>query len=576
MAKAKKAVPITTDEDRQLLYSYVMELYDYETAKEIIAKYENNLFGKNGLAFIIGRMSLPFFCQYFLQDTFRPKPDNAARALAPFHFEMWDALEGLFIEDKYDKLELVVPRGSSKTTTCDFALTVWAHCYNQSLYTLVCGKTEQDATEFVRNIKHCFLENEYIISVFGRLIIEHNSNYTVNNLELELTNGTKIQAIGSATSMRGKKYGNHRPTLIIADDYQGKADIESQEARDKKYTLWVQDCGMAGDKAVYRDGKKIKMATKFVVLGTLLHHDCFMSRLLKDSTYKHFVRRAINIDNIDEYFSSGLWGEFKRILFDPKDPHAEENAKEFYYQHQQEMQYPVLWPDKYDCLDLALNDYYPNPLSFKIEMQNDIRQEGTKAFHTIKTASFVDIEKNDYKITILCCDPAVETGKTNDYTALAVVGKTANNFRWVRRGIIAKLSFDQYIENVISLLEVYQDITHVWVEKNTFNGADVREIRQRISEHDTLKHRKIEIINERQNKNKESKIRAIGGKVDNGVIIFNEEDTDFNEQVLSYSGEVTSAHDDAPDIIAEADRLVDVLAVSLPLLRVLPLSYLGL
>lgn len=266
------------------MFKYAIDLYGADKAQKIIEKYQTNLFGENGLAFIIGRESLSFFCLYFLQDTFRVKPNNAARKLAPFHFEIWNTLEDMFFKDEFDKLELVMPRGS-KTTTCDFALTTWCHCYQTSNYSLICGKTEQDATEFVRNIRQAFEENPYIISAFGKLI--NAKKYTVNSLEIELANKTKIQAISSTSSMRGKKYGNNRPSLIIADDYQGKTDVITQEARDKKYQIWEEDCKYAGDKAVYRDNKKIKPATKFIVLGTVLHRDCFMSRLLKDNTYKH-------------------------------------------------------------------------------------------------------------------------------------------------------------------------------------------------------------------------------------------------------------------------------------------------
>lgn len=184
---AKAIGQLVQPEDHDLLFRYMTELYGVEQAQKILEKYGNNLWGKDGLAYIIGRESLVFFCKYFLQDTFRPKPDNAARELAPFHFEIWDALDDMFIRDSYDKLELVMPRGSSKTTTCDFALTVWAHCYRLSVYTLICGKTEQDAVEFVRNVRTALEENPYISAAFGNLLNPKNKRLVCNSLELELS-----------------------------------------------------------------------------------------------------------------------------------------------------------------------------------------------------------------------------------------------------------------------------------------------------------------------------------------------------------------------------------------------------
>lgn len=572
---ARNINQLVNQDDTALLFQTVTDLYGVEQAQRILGEYGNNLWGRDGLAFILGRQSLPFFCRYFLQDTFRPKPDNAARELAPVHFEVWQALEDMFVRDAYNKLELVMPRGSSKTTTCDFALTVWVHCYKMSVYTLICGKTEQDAVEFVRNVRTAFEENPYINAAFGKILDQRNKRLVCNSLELELTNRTKVQAISSTSSMRGKKFGNYRPSLIIADDYQGKTDILTQEARDRKYNTWVEDCQYAGDTAVYRDGEKVKQATKFVVLGTLMHRDCFMSRLLQDSSYHHIVRRVIDVADVDVFFNTGLWADFKAILFNSKDKLAKDNAIEFYYAHEADMQFSTLWPDKYNCLDLAM-DYYANPAAFKQELQNDISKVGEKAFHTVKHVPVAEIEENNFELTILACDPAVETNAQNDYTALCVAGKTSNGFRWIRKGEIMRLSFDAYINRVIELLEAYEDISYIWIEKNTYNGADAREIRKRIAAHDTLKRRRIEIINERQTKNKENKIRAIGGKVDSGYIVFSDDDEPFYSQVLAYEGDGYTLHDDAPDVVAEVDRLLDALQEQAPLLRVYDLSILGL
>ncbi|WP_139692535.1 hypothetical protein [Sporolactobacillus terrae] len=551
---------INTKANRQLLFRYLSKQYGSDKAKYLMIKHKDNLFSYGGIAYILGKKSLEFFCLYFLQDTFVPRPDNQARKLAPVHYEIWNTLEDMMIQDSFDKLELILPRGSAKTTVADFALSVWSHCYSISKYTLVAGKTEQDSIEFIRDTRHALEENPYIKFTFGNLI-DSKSN-TVNRLELELTNETKIQAISSTSSMRGKKFRGSRPTIIIADDYQSKADVLTQEARDKKYSTFQQDSGFAGDKAVIRSGKKIKMATKFIILGTILHKDCFMSRLMKDKSYKHILKRAIHHSDVDELFNNGLWAEFKRLYFNSSDSDSVSTAKEFYYQHESDMQFPVLWPDKYNCMDLAI-DYYSDPTSFKQEMQNDAEHIGEKVFHNMVTKSPDEIEKQEFTKTILCVDPAVEQHKRSDYSAFLVGSKTANNFRWVRKGIIDKLSFDDYIDKIISLLKAYPDIVAVWIEKNTYNGSDARELQKRIDKEFPKRH--IEIINERQNRNKEAKIRAIAGKVDSGFIVFNKEDQDANQQLMDYQGEQYTQHDDFPDIVAEFSRLIDEIQVIQPI-----------
>ena len=559
------------DEDKQnryILYQYCILQFlannlssdDAKSeAQKLMLKYKDNLFGKNGLAYILGSQSIEFFCCFFLQDTFIPKPNNTARILAPVHYQIWDTLESMFLTDEFDKLELIMPRGAAKTTVCDFALSVWLHCYKKSTYTLVAGKTEQDATEFVSQARQAFEENSYIIKAFGNLI--DTKRFIVNKLELELSNHTKIQAISSTSSMRGKKYNGSRPSCIIADDYQSKADCITIEARDKKYNTWVEDSGYAGDKAVYRSGKKIKQATKYIVLGTILHRDCFMSRLVLNKDYKHLLKRVVPFD-VDKFFHSGLWEQFRTIYFNDKLQDSVSEAKEFYYQHEKEMQYETLWSDKYDCLDLSI-DYLNNPTAFKQEMMNDASKIGEKWFTSNKVESKDEIESHSFTKTMLCVDPASTSNRNSDSFSFIVGSLADNGFKYVRKGELikydARTEVDKYINHVIELLKAYPDIISIYIEKQTFNGVDANMIEKKIQSDFELSNRTISIVNEAQHKNKDDKIAAVVPDVNNGRIIFNADDIDFINEVTDFAGQNYSVHDDAPDCLAEfANRIDDI------------------
>ena len=566
---AKKQQPIQplfsttqqTEENRQLLYEEIYKQFTLSGAspkdaatstEELMLKHIANLFGLQGLAVSIGALSISFFCRYFLQDTFIPKPSNTARKLAPIHYELWDELDGMFNQDEFDKLLLAWPRGTAKTTVADFALSVWLHCYKKSTYTLVAGKTESDSVAFISQTRQAFEENEYLIAGFGKLI--KPNDYTVNKLELELSNKTKIQAISSTSSMRGRKYGSSRPDAIIADDYQSRSDIITLESRNKKYNTWIEDAGYAGDEAVYRDGEKIKQATKFIVLGTILHKDCYMSRLLLNKDYKHILKRAVEFD-VDEYFHSGLWEEFYKIYFDDKRKDSASDAKEFYYQNEKAMHYATVWDDKYDCLKLAI-DYFNNSIAFKQEMMNDASKIGEKWFKSMRAQSAREIEAHNFEKTMLVCDPASSVTVKNDYSALCVGSVADNGFSYIRKGILAKLTYDDFCMKVIELLKQYSDITHVDVEKNVYSGADVAKIKELILAEPELKGRQFEFINKMQRVNKDEKISTIIQGVNSGQIIFNEEDAAFNEQVMEFSGQDFSEHDDSPDVISQF--LIDV------------------
>ena len=562
-------------ENRRLLFQYLKKLYGSVRAKEFMAENHNNLFGFQGLAWAVGKRSIAFFCKYFLQDTFTPKPGNVARTLAPVHYELWEQAEKMFITDEFDKFGAAEPRGIAKTTIMDFAVSTWLHAYEISPYTLVCGKVEQDATDFIATTRQAFEENQYIIKGFGKLI--DTRNCVVNKLELELANHTKIQAISSTSSIRGKKYGNDRPFCIIADDYQGKSDIITQESRDKKYRTWMDDAKFAGDEAVIRDGVKIKMATKFIVLGTILHRDCFMSRILVNKEYKCIIRKAVLVDDVDELYTTGLWAQFKLIYFSDIYEDAEAAAKEFYYQHESEMQYPISWPDKWDCANLAIA-YYTDEISFKQELQNDASKIGVKNFKTTVNQSAIEIESHKFIKTMLCMDPAGTDNKNKkkeDFYGFLVGSLADNGFKYARKSEILKIEFDGYMKHTLKLLTDYKDITHICVEKNTYMGADVIKIKELIALDDNLKYRRFTFINEMQQKNKDEKINTIVSDVNNGRIIFNEEDVEFQDQILDFAGQNFSEHDDAPDIAAEFSNRINAINVA-SVIKVMDRRLLGL
>lgn len=543
-------------EDRQLLYKYLAKFYGAETAKKLMLKHAKNLFGKNGLSYALGKKSIPYFCLHYLQDVFRVKPDNDARELGDFHYQLWDTLESMIIKDEFDRLVLVLPRGHAKSTVITFALTIWLHCYQVSFYSIVQGKTESDAQKFLADVRAALENNDYIKDSFGELV--NSRKHTVNKNELTLVNSTKIEALSSTSSMRGRKHLGKRPSVIINDDIQGLDDVISDQAKQKKLETYQKDVLYAGDTPVYRDGVKTRAGTKFIMIGTTLASDCLISKLLRDKSYRHILKRGIPKENFDtdDYFNNNpYWAEFKRIYFDSKNQYAQSDAISYYEENKDSMQFPVLWPSKWNCLSLAM-EYYGNPLAFKSEIQNDTLNIGEKCFFNIKTLPKEEIEAEDFINTMMVVDCAVSTGKRNDYTSICIGSTLDTGHRYIRKGLLLKVEFDDYIAKVIELLKEYTDISHIAIEKNTYQGVDVTRLKEKISADKELQGRNIVFINEYQKRNKENKIRAISGKINNGFIVFSQEDTDFTDQILDYQGEGIG-FDDAIDTVSELDIRID-------------------
>lgn len=551
-------------ENRRLLYTYLKKLYDIDKAKGLMQKHKDHLFDYHGLAWSVGKRSLEFFCLYFLQDTFLPKETNAAAPLANVHREIWRDIQDSVNGNGPEQIGRILPRGTGKSAFGTFSATIWSHCYELKKYTLICSDIGSTAEKFIKDIKNTFLENKYIEDAFGKLLDEKDKRYVCNSTQLELTNKTFIEAISSASPMRGRKYDNCRPDLIILDDYQSEDDVRTEDAREKKWKRFSDDVKFAIQKSVKRDGKVVKRGTVLIALGTLQHKECFYSRLLKQPTWKFKNEKGVLLDDIDKYFESGLWGQFKSILFNMKNIDRLEDAKEFYWTHKDEMKFPLLWQEFWDCLDMALS-YYENPSSFKQEVQGDINSIGEKWFKTVATEKRSEIETHSFLKTMLCADPASTDGRKSDYSAYLVGSQGENNLKYARKAELAKINartdFDKYIDHMIELLKEFSDITHVYIEKNTFNGADANQLEIKIGKDPVLRNRSITIINEGQRKNKDDKISTIIPVMNKGQIIFAEEDEEFTKQILDFRGQKFSVHDDAPDITAEFNNRIENIKV---------------
>ncbi|MCX0394601.1 terminase [Clostridium perfringens] len=539
--------------DVYILKKYLIKHYGEKTAIKLIKK--NNI---NVLAKALGEIDIAFFCLYFLQDIFVVKDSNEARELSKDHYELWQVANECFIQDEYDKLNIICPRGFAKTTIFDLAISIWLVCYKKSKFTLIGAKKDDDATQFVDSIKKVFNENQRVISTFGKLI--DRKNFKVNANEIEFSNGMYIRAVGSASSVRGANFKGIRPTVVIADDYQDEKDILTEETREKKYNRWTKEIEQVGDKAVYRKGKKIKAATKIVSIGTVLHIDCLMSRLSRNRDYHTILKRAIILEEgqtVDDIFNSNLWRECKKIYFNDLLEDSKKEAEKYYKQHEEEMRFNVLWAEKWNCFkDLAI-PYWENRLSFMSELMNDATSICEKWFKSILTKSKEEIEEHKFIKTMLCIDPASTTKKKSDFTAMVVGSVATNGFKYMRELVLDKLEFNDYCQKVIDVLIAYSDITHIYIEKNTYQGADVVKIKELISKHPILKKRTLIFINEMQRKNKDEKISTIIDPVNNGQVIFVDDNKEFIDLILDFQGQVYTQHDDSTDITAECVNRLD-------------------
>ena len=73
----------------------------------------------------LGKNSIAFFAEYFLTNKFVPSSENILKPLASVHYEIFDELDNLLIEDKFDMEEFILPRGLGKSTIVNSLVATW-------------------------------------------------------------------------------------------------------------------------------------------------------------------------------------------------------------------------------------------------------------------------------------------------------------------------------------------------------------------------------------------------------------------------------------------------------------------
>lgn len=224
--------------------------------------------------------SFNYFCRYYLSDYFYADPAEYQKILyevantRSLTQKVADSLKP-FVRDKYhnllkptQKLSGAIfcePREHGKTVRFSFAYVLWSVLTGRAKYVLLIGASGDSARENLQNIKTEIEENEKILEDFGSL-----QGDTWTNVRLELTNETCIQAKGSGASMRGTRFRQYRPDLIVIDDVLKDDAINSPSQRNKIHR-WLK-------RVVFNLGK-----TAFIIwVNTIFHNDDPVSRLCRE------------------------------------------------------------------------------------------------------------------------------------------------------------------------------------------------------------------------------------------------------------------------------------------------------
>ena len=533
-----------------LLKKYLTKHYGETSAKKLIVAYQNDLLT---IAKELGQNDIAFFAEYFLTNKFVASSENTLKPLGSVHYEIFDDLDKLLIEDAYDEQEFILPRGIGKSTIINSLVATWGAVYKASIFTIVLGKTDALMSEFIEEVKHN-LSDEYLVECFGQFV-PTTKEYANNSSEIELLNGTKVQGITWGGSIRGIKFKANRPSIIITDDVLKEDDIRSENMIQRSIGKFYNEILPAGAEARVIKGKKNGMSTKFIVIGTPLSQRDLINYIRNDGSFK-LLHKSVFDFNVDEVFSSEKWQEYRKILMNTKDEDRINTAKNYYLENK-DMHIETIWSN-YEPLKMA-NKFFTERLSFMQEYMCDCQKVGEQWISYMAKMDEKEIEDHVFEKTILAIDTASSAKAKSDYFAFTILSKY-NGFLFVREGILkkydAKTEFDSYINFTVELIRKYTIDAFV-VERNVFKDLDVTAIKKALEDDSNLKMRRVQSISIFNNKKKDDRIATITDKINSGTIIFNEDNKDYNQQVFDFCGQNYSMHDDAIDSLEMAVNHID-------------------
>ncbi len=158
-------------------------------------------------------------------------------------------------------------RGAGKSTICTVSLPLWMVLGKPAKkYVLIVARTQEQARRLIANIIKEVEENALLKRDLGPL---HFDNDEQRRFSIEIGKyGALIQAVSLEQSVRGLKYGSHRPDAIICDDLEDSDSAQTQENRDALYRRFTGEIIPLGD-----------TRTDLVVVGNTVHQDGLVLRL---------------------------------------------------------------------------------------------------------------------------------------------------------------------------------------------------------------------------------------------------------------------------------------------------------
>lgn len=337
------------------------------------------------------------------------------------HYDWW-----ALCASKHPKVAIAAPRRHAKSTAVTLAYVLAAVLFRNKRYVLVVSDTITQATQFLGDIKKELADNDRIRTLFK---VQDFVKDTEDDCIVKFADGEefRIAAKGSEQKMRGLKWNNKRPDLIVGDDLENDEIVLNADRR-QKFKRWFYGALVPS----------LSQNGVIRIVGTILHEDSLLNNLMPSEWDRNTVIEPLKV------YSTKSRPSWKAIKY---RAHTDD------FKH-------ILWPENYDAewflaqrqdfIDRGLADVYSQ------EYLNEPIDESVAYF---KKQDFVAMNKEDKDARLhyyIAADLAISEKETADYSVFVVAGVDENKIIHVKNVIRERLDGRDIVDMCISLQRIYE------------------------------------------------------------------------------------------------------------------------
>lgn len=452
------------------------------------------------------------------------------------HKEWW----GYFCSP-HPYVAIAAPRGHAKSTALTHGWTLAQLCFRERSYVIIVSDTVAQAVQFLGDMKKEFADNEQLRSLFQ---IDSFIKDSEDDVIVSCKDGHqfRIQAKGSEQKVRGLKWNNKRPDLIICDDLENDEIVLNKERR-AKFRRWFNGALLPC----------MSMSGIVRYVGTILHSDSMLESLMPKAYEKGTITEELKQYSSRKPGSGGRkWlavkykahnPDFSKILWASK---AEASSKKYGLQGGAKGYFQWL---RQGFVDQGIQDVY------SMEYLNIPIDESLSYF---KKEDFLPISDNERKMNLkkyITADLAISQEETADYSVFVVAGVDERKVIHIIDVIRQRLDGREIVDTILGLQRMHEPEAF-GIEEMQVSKAIGPFLREEMLVHNVfpnlvkLKHGGKDKI--ARSRSMQGRMRAHGVRFDRDADWY----AAFEDEVISFP---RAKHDDQLDAFAYLGMLLDII-----------------